>query len=197
MKTITYPLVSFFLISIFIIAVNPLMNHLQQPLAALPALLILFILLLIQCSSLFAAINYYNKGGVKSLLLGLIPTVITCIVNTGILLLQYFSNDAHTDFVFYFEIYLICIFIILAAGRHKHTFVLTPKKERLEMHPSNSYPNLNFDFEICLYKIIPAISPIAFNSISSNSLSRPGIYSNCRYSIVTPINVPMQRTKIP
>ena len=146
MKTITYPLVSFFLISIFIIAVNSLMNHLQQPLAALPALLILFILLLIQCSSLFAAINYYNKGGVKSLLLGLIPTVITCIVNTGILLLQYFSNDAHTDFVFYFEIYLICIFIILAAGRHKHTLRSYPQKRAFRNAPFEQLPESELRF---------------------------------------------------
>jgi len=146
MKTIIYPSVFFLLIGIFLIVAYPLISSVQQPLAALPALFILFILFLIQCSSLLAAINYYNKGGVKSLLLGLIPTVITCIVNTGILLLQYFSNHACTELVFYFEIYLIFIFIILAAGRHKHTLRSYPQKRAFRNAPFEQLPESEIRF---------------------------------------------------
>ena len=107
-------------------------RHIQQPLATIPALIILALLSLIQCSSLIAALVYFFNGQIKPMLLGLVPTVITLIFNTGILLLQYMSNHASTRAIFYFELYLVLVLILLAAGWHRHNLAEYPKRGYLK-----------------------------------------------------------------
>lgn len=129
MKTISYPLFTFLILMGFMThAIAQDDRHIQQPLATIPALTILALLSLIQCSSLIAALVYFFNGQIKPMLLGLVPTVITSIVNTGILLLQYMNNHASTVAIFYFELYLVLVLVLLAAGWYRHNLAEFPKR---------------------------------------------------------------------
>ncbi len=130
---------------------SPLISFAQSDLESkrqagtIPALMIIGLLVLIQLSAFANAFIYYFKGELKSLLLSLIPTVLTLIITSGIILLQLFRTASDLNPFLLFALFLCFILSVIGMGWRKHSITyIHPERFSLNA-PMESLLNHNFN----------------------------------------------------